>query len=411
MTLQTKFITERLGDCSIENPIPMKCIFEQENYILVNNFVTDSDKDYFIEAGQFRKLYFAPTTVRVGILTAGGNAPGLNMVIDSIVKRQFNYGIRDKEQVRAYIGGYKGLSEGNFIYLTPQETDKYAYEACTRIKTARGNFTVEKLVDNLHVDKIDILYTIGGNGTLHWASQIYQETQKRGLKIAIVGGPKTMDNDINYAECTFGFRTTVDNAVRVIRDFHKETESQDRIGLIQFFGANSGFVALHASYVSGEVDYVIIPERKEDLNEVLRYIEKRVKKNGHALIIVAEGASAHLIPEAEKDKSLRKVAFEKLVEVFKDHFANFQNGNYQTFSLEPKYLIRGTEPNSFDIDLCKITGKLMVESGLAGYTNCVVNYWCGHYVLVPIPLAIKELKLVNTEGYYYESMIAKYSLV
>lgn len=412
--MKSEFNLNRLGDCLFENPLPMRCIFEKENRILVNNSTTDSDKNYFVEAGQFRKLYFDPTAVRVGILTAGGNAPGLNMVIDSIVKRQFSYRIRNKDQVRAYIGGYKGLYKRNSISLDPQETDKWAYEACTRIKTSRGDFLGEKLVkiavDNLQADKIDILYTIGGNGTLYWASQIYQEIQRRGLKIGIVGGPKTMDNDINYAECTFGFRTTVDNAVKVIRNFHKEAESQDRIGLIQLFGANSGFVALHASYVSGEVDYVIIPERKEDLNEVLKYIEKRLKKNGHALIVVAEGALAHLIPEAEKDKILRKVAFEKLVEIFKEYFANFQNGDHQVFTLEPRYQIRGTEPNSFDIDLCKMTGKLMVEAGLAGYTNCTVNYWCGHYVLVPIPLAVERIKLVDTEGYYYESMIAKYSL-
>lgn len=410
MKIKNKFNPNKLGDCLFENSIPMKCIFEQENHILVYNSATYSDINYFVEVGQFRRLYFDPTTVRVGVLTAGGNAPGLNMVIDSIVKRHFNYGLKDKRQARAYIGGYKGLYEGNSVYLEPQETDKWAYEACTRIKTARGIFPMEKLVDNLQADEIDILYTIGGNGTLYWASQIHREIQRRGLKIGIVGGPKSMDNDINYAECTFGFRTTVDNAVKVIRDFHKEAESQDRIGLIQLFGANSGFVALHASYVSGEVDYVIIPERKEDLNEVLKYTEKRLKKNGHALIVVAEGALAHLIPEAEKDKTLRKVVFEKLVEIFKEYFANFQDGNHQVFALEPRHLIRGTEPNSFDIDLCKMTGKLMVEAGLAGYTNCVVNYWCGHYVLVPIPMAIETIKLVNTEGYYYESMIAKYSL-
>ncbi len=408
--MESEFNLNRLGNCLIENPIPMKCIFDQENHVLINNSVANSDKDYFVEAGQFRKLYFNPVIVRVGILTAGGNAPGLNMVIDSIVKRHFNYGIENKEQVSAYIGGYKGLDERNSISLEPRETDKWAYEACTRIKTARGNFSKEKLVDNLQADKIDILYTIGGNGTLYLASQIHQEIQRRRLKIAIIGGPKTMDNDINYAECTFGFRTTIDNAVKIIRDFHKEAESQDRIGLIQLFGANSGFVALHASYVSGEVDYVIIPERKENLAQVLKYTEKRVEKNGHAIIVIAEGAAAHLLPETEKDKALRKIAFEKLTEIFKEHFAKFQHGDHQVFALEPRHLIRATEPNSFDIDLCKMTGKLMVEAGLAGYTNCTVNYWCGHYVLVPIPLAVEIIRLVNTEGYYYESMVAKYFL-
>lgn len=405
-----KFILSKIGEPNFTNPIPMKCCFKNENHLNISNFVKTPNSNYFVEAGQFKKLYFNPSKVRIGILTAGGNAPGLNMVIDSIVKRQFNYCIKQKEQVIAYIGGYKGLYERNSIHLTPQETDKWAYDACTHIKTARGEFPVEKLVDSLKADKIDILYTIGGDGSLYWASQIHKEIKRRDLKVSIVGAPKTMDNDINYTDCTFGFRTTVDNAVRLIRDFHKETESQDRVGLIQLFGANSGFVALHSSYVSGEVDYVIIPERKENFNDVLEYTKKRVKKKGHALIVVAEGAATHLIPEAETDKSLRKVAFDRLVERFKEYFSNFRNGDHKVFALEPRYLIRGTEPNSFDIDMCKITGKLMVEAALAGYTNCTVNFWKGHYVLVPLPLAVAETKLVNTEGYYYESMAAKYSL-
>ncbi len=411
MSSKNKYKPEKLGKCEVPNLIPMKCIFRKENRILVNNHSKGAtNNNYFVKAGQFQKFYFDPTNVRIGILTAGGNAPGLNMIIDSIVKRQYAYGIKDKEQVRAYIGGYKGLFERNSRTLHPTETDKWADDACTQIKTARGNFPIKDLVNSLEKDKIGILYTTGGDGTLFWASQIHEEIKKRGLKTAVIGAPKTMDNDINYAECTFGFRTTVDNAVNAIKIVHKEAESQDRIGLIQLFGANSGFVALHASYVSGEVDYVIIPERKENIPDVLKYVEKRVKKRGHAVIVVAEGAGKYLIKGGHKNKSLWKEAFDDLVGSFKKHFKTFKKGNHSVFALEPRHLIRGTKPNAFDIDLCKMTGKLMVEAGLAGYTNCVVNYWCGHYVLVPIPLAVDKTKLVNTEGYYYESMIAKYSL-
>jgi len=283
---------------------------------------------------------------------------------------------------------------------------------------------IKKLVANIRKLDLDILYTVGGNGTLKITDIIAEELQKDGGKpCTLVSGPKTMDNDINFTDVTFGFRTTVDNATKIIRDIHREAETLERIGIVELFGADSGFVALHSGYASGEADYVLIPETMGndfngiclEMEKTIKQLKKRVEDKHHALLIVAEGATGRAKAYIKNNPDFVK-SFEHGDEDEKaQNFAALAEHikkicKTKVFSNQPRHLIRATPPNCFDTDLCKYTGKLMVDTALAGYTRCSVQLWQNNYVIVPLETAIAELKKVDTTEYYFTSMREKYLL-
>ena len=390
-------------------------------------------------AGAREKYRLAPAPQTIGILTAGGNAPGLNMVIDSIVKRhsllatstgakQLEDGSIEGLKFVGYIGGYVGLINGEKLPLNVRVTDKISLLPGSILKTRRSRTAVQDMADAVRRDKLDILYVIGGNGTITAANalckQLGSTRGEHGEQIRVVAAPKTMDNDVNFTDVTFGFRTTVENSVDIIRRIHAEAEACERIGIVELFGAASGFVALHAAYASGEVDYVLIPEmltgsedsRAKEFDRAVDRLVVRVKKRGHALLVVAEGATAALAKELGSFEhgahAAKQTAFDSLVQLLKDRLKTklSQEAGSAVFASQPKHLIRSTAPNSEDIDLCKQTGKLMVDTALAGTSRCVVSLWQGRFVLVPMGAAMAVLKRVDVGGYYFLSMMEKYSL-
>ncbi len=409
----------------------------------------------FLLAGARRELRLPPAELKVGVLTAGGNAPGLNVIVDSIVKHQFalgteycrQHGITLRKgfppdlQFTGIIGGYRGLLNLDqeqtdrdwTIELNPLVTDAWTHLGCSNLHALRAERRPDNIVRmavNVQKLDLDILYAIGGDGTLRAAGQLADKLKEFGHKCLVVTGPKTMDNDINFTDYSFGFRTTVDNAIQMLRDFHREAETLERVGVVQLFGAGSGFVALHTAYASDDADYVLIPEALgetvgstlAELERCVERIKKRREKRNHALLVVAEGAvpilkvaldaqKAGQPPTAKVAEQFTQGAREKLdnaflglMEYFKQHIAP------DIFYVQPRHLIRATPPNGFDIDLCKYTGRLMVDTAMAGYTACTVNLWQGNYVLVPIETAVAGLKKVNTYDYYYNSMTEKYRL-
>jgi 6-phosphofructokinase 1 len=391
----------------------------------------------FLRTGEQPEYRFDPTDVTIGILIAGGIAAGLNMVVDSIVKRHFALatqiagGEPQSLRIYGYDGGYKGMMQSKRFLLAPTEgagrranypaglpiraTDGQATSGgSTLVKAGRGEeLTDEQAILSLareHVRKIvteglDILYVIGGNGTLSWAARLCEalEEMQDAKPIAIVGGPKTMDNDVFFTDATFGFRTAVDVATNFVLGIHHDARAQDRIGLLEVFGASAGWVALHAHADSGEGDEVLIPERmpekREDHNDflggILDYVEKRLEDNDHAVVVVAEGA----MPEWQwRDAGAKDRAFANLLSKMKQRYgpARAEAGKepFAISDVRTRYLVRGTPPNTYDIELCKVTGRLMVDTALAGFTGCAVHRWQNDYVLVPFRTAAERLKQV-----------------
>ncbi len=387
-------------------------------------------------AGAREHYRLDPTNIKVGILTAGGNAPGLNTVIDSVVKRQSLLATARAAQpggptaaltIVGYRGGYEGLLAGERIDLNYAVSDAASLAPGSILKIRRGEKPTDEggrrrlnseMAAAVAKDQLDVLYVVGGDGTIRAAAGLCGELEARGVvgahgqPVRVVAAPKTMDNDINFTDVTFGFRTTVENAVEAIRRIHVEAVAGERLGVIELFGAGSGFVALHAAYASGEVDYVLIPElmtggkeqREAGLTQAAEQLAERYRKNRHAVLVVAEGATRLYVDAESKAPD---AAFRTLVERLT---AAGRFDKERVFVSQPAHLVRSTPPNAYDIDLCKQTGKLMVDTALAGFTRGVVSSWHGQFVMVPMETAVARLKQVDVGAYYLLSMTEKYLL-
>jgi 6-phosphofructokinase 1 len=373
----------------------------------------------FYLAGEPSHFRLNPAEATAGILVAGGNGAGLNMVVDSIVKRwtglasEFRNDPLVRPRLLGYIGGFDGLAKGNSVPLNIEITDSHASDPCIFLKTLRGprfgdrhspeaQRELSRLADAVVRDRLDALFVIGGNGTFSWATRLFETLDEQRHPLALVGGPKTMDWDLSFADATFGFRTAVDHAVECIRTAHWEAESQNRIAVVELFGAGSGFVALHAGFLSGVADVILIPELPHPEEAVFRHIQRRLEKRDHACVVLAEGALEEF---RHGNRAVKARAFASFLERLRQRFPH-----RDFVDIRPRYLIRGTPPNSFDLDLAKYSGYLMADAALSGYTNCSVQWWQGNYVLVPLPTAVAHLGQVPLWMPYFWYMAQRYLL-
>ena len=261
----------------------------------------------FEKAGPRENIYFEPAKTKVGIVTCGGLCPGLNNVIRSIVNElYYRYGI---SRILGFKYGYEGLiSKYNHpvIDLTPAMVSNIHLTGGTMLGSSRGDQDTEKMVDTLEIMNINILFCIGGDGTLRGAHDIYKEIEKRKLKISVAGIPKTIDNDIDLIQKSFGFETAFSIANDIIRNAHNEASSASNgIALVKLMGRDSGFIAASAALSIQEVNFVLIPEITFDLygqRGFLKVLRKRLEERHHAVIVVAEGAGQELFERANTEK-------------------------------------------------------------------------------------------------------------
>jgi len=259
-------------------------------------------------AGPRNRVFFDATRARAGIVTCGGLCPGLNNVIRGLVlELWFGYGVK---RITGFRYGYEGLiARGKTPEpLTPDTVQHIHHQGGTILGSSRGEQDPERVVDTLEALGLDMLFVIGGDGTIRGAMQIGAELEKRGLKLGVVGVPKTIDNDIHFIDRSFGFESAYAAAVDVISAARVEaTGARDGIGLVKLMGRHSGFVACNAALASTDVDLVLIPEvpmQLEGEQGVFRYIERVLDRQGHCVIVVAEGAAQDLVADsAGADKS------------------------------------------------------------------------------------------------------------
>lgn len=265
----------------------------------------------FLEAGPREFLFHKPDVVRAAIVTTGGVAPGLNCVIHGIVNRHYKaYDVNENLEggVFGVYESFLGLCdlEQYMKPLTPSETEGWIDKGGSMLGIRRyHDKSKEELADmaikQLTQKKINILYVIGGDGSLVMAHEI----AKKAKNISVVGIPKTMDNDVMWAWQSFGFMTAVEKATEVINTLHSEAEATRRVCIIELFGAESGFVAANATLASGHVDLVMIPEEFQPLTKELseralmkyiNYLIDRIynpqdNKKPHAVVVLAEGTA------------------------------------------------------------------------------------------------------------------------
>ncbi|MGD2034433.1 MAG: ATP-dependent 6-phosphofructokinase, partial [Bacteroidales bacterium] len=321
-----QFLVPKLGKCSIESPLNLSkkmgdgvfnYIQDDERIVMKSNiryYKNCVEKNVepvsFEKAGPKEYIYFDPAKTKVAIVTCGGLCPGLNNVIRGLVMQLFDrYGVKRVVGIKYGYEGFIPKYKHEIIDLTPEEVEDIHMQGGTILGSSRGPQDIGKIVDALERMNINILFTIGGDGTLRGAQAIADEISKRGLKIAVAGIPKTIDNDINLIEKSFGFETAFTIATSVLRGAHNEAKgAYNGISLVKLMGRDSGFIAANAALAVQEVNFVLIPEISFEMygsDGFLEILRKRLERKHHALIVVAEGAGQNFFDgeKTEKDAS------------------------------------------------------------------------------------------------------------
>jgi len=361
----------------------------------------------FEKAGPKEMIYFEPAKTKVGIVTCGGLCPGLNNVIRSLVNQlYYRYGIKRILGIRY---GYEGLiPEYNHevIEMTAPMVSEIHLSGGTFLGTSRGNQDVSKMVDTLEILNINVLFCIGGDGTLRGAHAIHEEIKNRNVKIAVAGIPKTIDNDIDLIQKSFGFETAFSIAHDIIRNAHNEAhDAYNGIALIKLMGRDSGFIAANAALAVQEVNFVLIPEISFDLyveKGFLKVLKSRLDERHHAVIVVAEGAGQDLFPAqgSQKDAS-GNIIHQDIGTFLKDKIrSEFKALGFPHALkyIDPSYIIRSSPANANDSKFCNLLAQNAVHGALAGRTDFVVGYWNNQFTLMPIPPVVAKRKKIDVEG-------------
>lgn len=415
---------DKLGECRIASPV-RNPLFVDENervFITASANVIDDLKKRGVEppsfelAGPRRKIFHDPAWSRAAILTAGGLCPGLNHVIKGIVEiLSFDYGIKTIYGIRY---GYKGLVANQDMtpyMLDPDVVDTIHTLGGTILGASRGQQDTPEIVETLVRMNINLLFCIGGDGSLRAARDIAEECRKRNLSISVIGVPKTIDNDLNFVGRSFGFETAVTATEPVIQAAHMEAKGcHNGIGLVKLMGRDSGFIAAYATIASPVVNFCLVPEEHFDLEGprgLLAALERRLKQKDHAVIIVAEGAGQDLIKSDTevRDASgnlLKKDVGEFLKQKISAYFkAKGIESSVKYF--DPSYSIRSIPAVGADAILCYMLARAAVHAAMAGCTNCVVGdiHGGGTYSLVPIPLAVVERQKIDLNGDLWRAVL------
>ncbi|GFZ16696.1 phosphofructokinase 7 [Actinidia rufa] len=364
---------------------------------------------HFRRAGPRQKVYFDSDEVHACIVTCGGLCPGLNTVIRELVcGLSHMYGVN---KVLGIDGGYRGFYAKNTVTLTPKVVNDIHKRGGTIIGTSRGGHDTSKIVDSIQDRGINQVYIIGGDGTQKGAAAIYEEIRKRGLKVAVAGIPKTIDNDIPVIDKSFGFDTAVEEAQRAINAAHVEAESTENgVGVVKLMGRYSGFIAMYATLASRDVDCCLIPESPfylEGKGGLFEFIEKRLKENGHMVIVIAEGAGQELLSERmqsgdQKDESGNKLLRDVGLWIshrIKDHFANQRKMLLTLKYIDPTYMIRAIPSNASDNVYCTLLAQSAVHGAMAGYTGFTSGLVNGRHTYIPFNLKSHH---VNLRAAFYE---------
>ena len=416
------FTIKQLGECKIKSPIELSTVVGDcsANYVRDTSFVVsqvnvfDASKPFTTDssnllqkAGPREYIYFDPKKVKAGICTCGGLCPGLNDVIRAVVRCLWNrYGVRD---IVGFRFGYRGLFQDTMeepMKLTPDIVDEIHKIGGSFIGTSRGGGErIRDAVDTIEKLGINQLYVIGGDGTQHGALTIAREVEKRGLKCAVVGIPKTVDNDFLLIDRSFGFETAVQQAKEAIASMHMEARSQSNcVAVVKLMGRESGFIAAAAALASHETNFCLIPEVPFDMdgpNGFLANLEKRLKDHHHAVVVVAEGAGQELLEtsgatDASGNKRLADIGI-----FLRDSIKAYMGAKGIPVDLkycDPSYQVRSAITIASDSVYCERLGNNVVHGAMAGKTEMVVGLVHDKFVYIPTEMAIASRNFVDPEG-------------
>ena len=412
------FEVSRLGKCSIPSPMSGAPFVDERERVIyhtnaneIKSFLDKSMQPPSLEvAGPREKIFFDPSKLKCGIVTCGGLCPGLNDVIRAIVMSlHYHYGVKT---IFGFRYGYEGLSSryGHVpLNLTPENVNNIHQMGGTILGSSRGPQDITDMVDTL-VDKgVSILFTIGGDGTLRGSQSIAEEINRRGLKISVIGIPKTIDNDISFVQQSFGFDTAVTESRISLYSAHAEaTGARNGIGLVKLMGRDSGFIAAYATLAYSEVNFCMVPEVQFTLDAFLKALKVRMELRGHALIVVGEGAGQYLMAENQDRDASGNVRFEDIGLFLKDQISGYFKKVGMEINLkyiDPSYTIRSMPANARDSAFCLLLGHNAVHAGMTGRTDMLVGFWNHTFTHLPTSLAVSERKKINPHSRLWSNVI------
>lgn len=423
------FQIENLGTAKYKSPLQLSTVRGDNIF----NFVDDQDRFLFNnslgnfnyclaynkepecleKAGPRQSVFFESSEVTAAIVTCGGLCPGINNVIRGIVMGLYYlYGVK---RIIGIPYGYEGLNpeKGHgLVELTPDKVKDINQFGGTFLGSSRGGQDVSVMVDTLVENKVDILFTIGGDGTLKGANAIGEEVQRRNLSIGVVGIPKTIDNDIDLIDKSFGFETSFDIASNVLKDAHNEaTGAFNGIAIIKVMGRDSGFIAASAALAMPVVNFVLIPEMDFNLsgeNGFLEVLKKRLEAKRHAVIVVAEGAGQHLFEKSEMvTDASGNVQHDDIGVLLKDEISAYFKDKYPVTIkyIDPSYIVRSAAANAGDSVFCSGLAYHAVHGAMAGKTKFVVGRVNNRFVYLPISAVTTKRKKIDLESEFWFAVL------
>jgi 6-phosphofructokinase 1 len=419
-----------LGPCRIESPLAHllarrqrtiekveetdRVLFDDTHSAASSRQCTVESLPAFEPAGPRRQIYFDPNTTRAGIVTCGGLCPGFNDVIRALVMElHHRYGVRQIYGFKNGFQGFIGTQARDVVELTPQLVSEINEDGGTILGTSRGEQGIGEIVDCLQRMNINILFTIGGDGTTRGAIEIVRQIEQRGAKIAVVGIPKTIDNDLSLIDHSFGFQTAFSEAAKAIEAAHVEaTSAANGIGLVKLMGRHSGFIACYASLAENDANFVLIPEvpfKLEGETGLLALLRERLIRRNHAVIVVAEGAGQELVrkgePQYDESGNLKLADVGVFLKTqIADYFAR-EKIDVNLRYIDPSYMIRGVPANAYDAIYCLRLAHNAVHAAMCGRTETLIGRWHGRFVHIPMPLAIERRNVIDPDGDLWMSVL------
>lgn len=415
-----------LGECQFASPLRFgsrgdlgnECFRSDQTRLRTHLRISDdalADEPLtYEEAGPRQKIFFEPSQTTAAIVTCGGLSPGLNNVIRSLYyELTENYGVA---RVLGIPHGYRGLTPQSTA--APVELSKAYVEPIdklggTILGTSRGPQPLDVMADFLEAHQIDILFCLGGDGTQRGASSLDQELRRRNQPIAIVGIPKTIDNDVPFVELSFGYTTALEKAEEVIRGAHTEARGvANGIGLVKLMGRHAGFIAAGATVVSQEVNFTLVPEVPFPLrgdDGLLPALERRLRARQHAVIVVAEGAGQDHFADAAQatDASGNRKNPDIgpfLREQIKSYFFE-RDFPVSLKYLDPSYFIRSVPADVYDRFLCDQLARHAAHAAMAGKTGMMIGLEHSHYIHVPIPTVVRQPKTMGVTSELWRAVL------
>jgi 6-phosphofructokinase 1 len=409
--MSEKNVISNLGPRTFRSPLRLDTLGPIEStFILDEMYYRDpldmsESAQLFERAGPREDLFFEPAKTRVAIVTCGGLCPGLNNVIRSLYfQLHYHYGVSSVLGIRYGFAGFSPEAPAPPVWLNAEMVDSIHQRGGTLLGTSRGPVSPDIIVDFLEQRNINVLFALGGDGTQRGAHNVVTEIQRRKLKISVIGIPKTIDDDVQYVNRSFGYYTAVAKAKQVIDSAHVEAHCvHNGISIVKVMGRDAGFVATGATLASQEVNFTLVPEipfKLEGECGLLAVLHRRLLERRHAVIVVAEGAGQDLMPPSEERDASGNVVHRDiglfLRDRIRDHFGA-QRFPVVIRYLDPSYYIRSVAASTVDAMLCDSFARHAVHAALAGKTDMIIGLQHGVFIHVPIPMATTQRKRLSSD--------------